>query len=175
MQDTISSKYGKSTKVSNPFKSAVLLMLWLPISAGYSAAQTQEPTGSRVYLDVFGPGLLYSFNYERNLSHRLGVRLGAGGTPFSGFTYILSFGMLTLTVGGPVHSLHTGLGAGIGWFQDLSILEEINVLEAYGVFSVGYQFQPRPRGIFFRLTYTPFFNFHVVEPLWGGITAGYAF
>ncbi len=159
----------------NRIKPVILLMFWLPLCSGISRAQTLEPARNRVYLDVFGPGFLYSFNYERNLSHRFGIRVGAAGSPISSFSYILSFGMLTVNVGGPIHSLHAGLGAGIAWFIDVSILENPDELGGYGVFSVGYQFQPQPRGIFFRLTYTPIFNFQVIEPLWGGITVGWAF
>jgi hypothetical protein len=162
-------------KATKHVKSFILLMLWLPVSAGFSGAQTQEPARNRLSLEAFGPGLLYSLSYERDLGRRIGIRWGASGAPFDGFTYVLSFGMLTLSVGGPVHSLYAGLGAGVGWFKDLNILDDADGLEVYGVFSVGYQFQPRPRGVFFRLTYTPFFSAHVIEPLWGGLTVGWAF
>jgi len=171
----ITSKHGKLAKSCGLIKFLVLALIWILISGGFSGAQTQEPARNRVYLDVFGPGFLYSLNYERNVNQRVGIRLGAGGSPLSGFSYVLTFGMLTATVGGPVHSLHAGLGAGIGWFIDVDILESPDELGGYGVFSVGYQFQPRPRGVFFRLSYTPIFNFHVIEPLWGGISVGWAF
>ena len=171
----IPSRQCSRTKTLDRITAVILLTTLLLFCSGSSLAQAREPARNRVYLDVFGPGLLYSLNYERAFGQRFGLRLGAAASPLSGFSYLLSFGMLTATFGGPVHALHAGLGAGIAWFIDVDILENPDALGGYGVFSVGYQFQPRPRGVFFRLAYTPIFNFQVIEPLWGGVTIGWAF
>lgn len=155
--------------------SLLLLCVLIPLYSSPSFAQAEETSRNQVYLDALGPGFLYSLNYERRLNRTFGMRWGVGGLPISQARYGISFGMLTATLGGPIHSLHAGVGGGIAWFKDVSVFEIKDVLTGVGVFSIGYQFQPQPRGLFIRVAYTPFWNSEVIAPLWGGLSIGWAF
>jgi hypothetical protein len=162
-------------RTSQRLSGLLVLFVLIPLFSIPSPAQAEEPSHNQVYLDGMGPGFLYSLNYERKLNRTFGIRWGAGGLPFSQVRYVLSFGMLTATLGGPVHSLHAGVGGGFAWFKDLSVFEIKDVLTGVGVFSIGYQFKPQARGFFVRVAYTPFVNSEVTAPLWVGISLGWAF
>ncbi len=138
-------------------------------------AQSLRQARNRVFFEAFGPGIVYSMNYERILNNRFAVRFGISGWPQSGYQYVLGFGMASIRVGSPVHSLHLGIGTGLAWFSDVDLLEQSNVVGMYGTASLSYQFQPRSRGFFLRISYTPFFSLEAVAPLWGGISLGWIF
>jgi hypothetical protein len=131
------------------------------------------PLGNRVFLEVLGAGLLYSLNYEITLSDRAGVRLGVGGLPFSDASYIVGLAMPTVLVGRGAHKAVLAAGLGFGW-ESVSLFETEDVFEVYGIASVGYQFQPHPRGFFGRLSFTPIITDQVFSP-WGGVSVGKAF
>jgi hypothetical protein len=117
----------------------------------------KTPVGHRAFLEVLGSGLLYSVNYEITISDRAGVRLGVGGLVRSSATYIVGLGMPTVLIGRGEHKAVIAAGVGFGWIEDVALLESQKAFVAYGIGSVGYQFQPRPRGIFIRGCFTPVF------------------
>ncbi len=135
----------------------------------------EQDARNRVYLELLGPGIAYSFNYERALGRDLGIRVGASGWPESGVQYVLGFAMMMARLGHGAHSAILGAGAGVAWFVDVDILETTDVVGGYGMAAIGYQWQPKPRGFFLRLSYTPLFGSGGVAPLWGGLSVGVAF
>ncbi len=151
---------------------AVSLVAFIVLS---SVLLAQEPGRNRLYVDAFGPGIVYSLNYERQVTGPLSLRVGGGGWPQDGFEYLLGFGAAIVQVGSQQHAAILGLGGGVAWFADVDLLEETDVVGGYGIGILGYQFQPRPTGFFLRLTYTPFFNANAIAPLWGGASFGWVF
>jgi hypothetical protein len=148
---------------------AGLLGLWAaPLDA-------QEPARNRLYGEFLGPGFAYSLNYERQVSEPISLRLGAGGWPQSGFQYFAGFGMALIRFGQGDHSAYLGAGGGILWVVDVDFIEATNESAGYAVGLVAYQFQPGRRGFFLRLSYTPLVAAGGAEPLWGGLTLGWAF
>jgi hypothetical protein len=125
-------------------------------------------------VEILGAGLLYSLNYEITMSDRVGLRLGVGGLPFSGWTYVVGLAMPTVQLGRGAHRAVLGAGLGIGWIDHVALLESEEVFLAYGVGSIGYQFQPHPRGFFLRGSFTPVFTDQEIAP-WGGLSVGAAF
>ncbi len=143
-------------------------------SAGPAAGAERTPARNRVFLEALGSGLLYSLNYEIALSDRAGVRLGVSGLPLSSASYIVGLGMPTILLGRGVHTALIAAGIGIGWIEEVAIFESQETVVAYGIGSIGYQFQPHSRGIFIRGCFTPVFTDHEFSP-WGGLSVGTAF
>jgi hypothetical protein len=153
---------------------AVLLVLaaaiLLPVDA---RAQSGEPLANRAYVEFLGAGILYSVNYEVTLSDRAGIRLGVGGLPFRGASYIVALGMPTLLFGRGQHKAVLAGGIALGWIEEVALFEtEENFV--YGVASLGYQYQPRARGFFMRAAFTPIFAEGNISE-WGGLSLGTAF
>ncbi len=129
---------------------------------------------NRLYGELLGPGFVYSLNYERQVSEPISLRLGAGGWPQSGFQYVVGFGMGMVRIGAGDHSAYVGLGGGVAWLADVDLVEVTDEGSVYAIGLVAYQFQPSARGFFVRLSYTPLFAAGGAEPLWGGLTLGWA-
>lgn len=155
--------------------SRVVLAILIVCFSATTVSGTQAKERNRIYGEFLGPGLLYSLNYERAVTETVGLRVGAGGWPASGFRYGLGLGMLVLYVGGGSHRAVIGLGGAVAWFADVDLLEQTDVVGGYAAASVGYQFQPRGEGLFFRISYTPLASGEAVVPLWAGAGIGWTF
>jgi hypothetical protein len=138
--------------------------------------RAQEPLVpvNRAYVELFGAGILYSVNYEVTLSDRIGLRLGVGGLPFSGASYVAGVAMPTMLFGRGAHKAVVAGGVGLGWIEDIGLFESQEQFEIWGVGSIGYQLQTEPRGFFVRVAFTPIFAEGDVSP-WGGVSFGSAF
>lgn len=147
----------------------VMLLAWSAPALG------QEKTRNQVYGEFLGPGIIYSFNYERDVKDPLAVRFGVGGWPESGTQYVVGFGMAMIRVGTERHSAYLGAGAGVGWFTDVDLLERTDVLGGYAIGLLAYQFQPSSKGFFLRLSYSPLASAEAVAPIWGGLSMGWSF
>ncbi len=137
-------------------------------------AQTPLVAPNRLYVEALGSGIVYSFNYERELHEHLNVRIGVGGLPFQSVQYAVGFAMLGTAVGSRRHALRIAAGGGLLYAIDVWVIEAVDRLYGYGTASLAYQFQPRARGLFFRVACTPVVTSDEVQ-LWGGISAGWAF
>lgn len=138
------------------------------------AAQAPTTAPNRLHVEALGSGIVYSFNYEREIHEHLSVRIGIGGLPFQSVQYAVGFGMLGTAVGSRRHSVRIGAGGGLLYAIDVWVIEAVDRLYGYGTASVAYQFQPRARGVFFRAACTPVLTADEVQ-LWGGIGVGWAF
>lgn len=155
------------------FHTAVLLALTI-VAASSAAAQAPTVTRNRLYVELLGSGIVYSFNYERELHERLNVRIGIGGLPFQSVQYAVGFGMVGTTLGSRPHSVRLAAGGGLLYAIDVWVIEAVDRLYGYGTASVAYQFQPRARGVFFRAACTPVVTADEAQ-LWGGVGVGWAF
>ena len=140
-----------------------------------ASVESQEPARNRVFGEALGPGLVYSINYERDFSGRVGWRIGIGGLPASGFQYVLGLGMATVRVGEGRHAMYAGLGGGVFWARDVWIFERTDVWAGYLIASFGYQLKPWREGFLVRLSYTPLANAEGIALLWGGLAVGWEF
>lgn len=141
-----------------------------------------------IYAEVFGPGLLYSINYDYLVAPQISLRAGVsrwsfpaifflvnGSIDFTGFPITLNY----LPGGG---NSHPEIGAGL-----VAMLISLNGEEVFfgesvrgkasavlGTATIGYRYQPMDGGFVFRIGFTPVFNFRKIFPT-GGISMGLAF
>ena len=144
-----------------------------------------------VFLELGGPGLFYSVNYERRLPIPVVLRLGfslfrvgegESGDGIGYFTVPLSASYL-LSWG----SHHLELGLGLVWGYAWSALNKRKgaPLDDYwhmaGSLQLGYRYQPVGSGFVFRATFTPMYGGRRFDAIgryvqwWGGISAGWSF
>lgn len=144
-----------------------------PPVAGSADGQSMD-RGSKVYLEVLGNGLVFSVNYEHPVWTSATVRVGAGGLWIGGVKYGLGFGMVGWELTGNRHVVHISAGAGVIHFADVFFLEGVPTTTGYGTAAIAYRYQPRPRGVFFQLSFTPTLAESTLTP-WGGAAVGVAF
>lgn len=141
-----------------------------------------------IYVEIFGPGLLYSINYDRLITRHTSLRAGVSKWSFPAFFFLVN-GSIDFT-GFPVTLNYLAgegnsrleLGAGIVPMLVSLDGEEIFFGESVrgratavlGTASVGYRYQPMDGGFVFRIGFTPVFNFDKVFPT-GGLSVGVAF
>ncbi len=143
-------------------------------SASALSGQTPTTDRDRVYFEVAGNGLAYSVNFERTLWRGLDVRVGAGGLPIEDWRYALGFAMVGWQMTHGSHAVRGALGAGIIRFEDVFFLEGGPQTSVYGTAALAYRFQPRRRGLFFQLAFTPVLEDATLWP-WPGLALGYAY
>lgn len=140
-----------------------------------------------IYIEGLGPGLLYSVNYDRRITPNISVRLG--------FTYwslelpfILTVQRISLTAFPLMVNFLTGEGEGhlelgIGPMPSFTSSHSEDIFgstsqssgkSVVGIATLGYRFQPREAGLFFRISFTPLFTFKKFVP-WVGISVGGTF
>lgn len=136
--------------------------------------RAQGEGSTRAYLELGGHGLAYSVNFERDVGAGFDLRLGLGGVPLDGLRYGVAVGMLGWQPTNGTHALHVGAGAGVVRFDEVFFLEGGPTTTVYGTATVGYRYQPRPRGLILQIAFTPLFVDRRVQP-WVGVAIGRAF
>lgn len=132
------------------------------------------------YLEIGGPGLAISVNYDTRFANTLsgwGYRLGIGFLPSNGntaFTVPFQFNYLFGT-----KKNFFELGEGATYVNSRNTnhsnffrFNNINGFVATATF--GYRYQPAVKGLNFRIAFTPVFYDEGVVPL-GGVSVGYTF
>ena len=154
---------------------AAVMALAIPMSSPSTlSAQGRSASGSRAYVEVLGNGLVFSVNFEHTVWRELDVRVGAGGLGLEGVKYVLGFAMAGWQVSHGRHAVHVGLGGGIIRFVNVFFLDGRPQTTFYGTAALAYRFQPRPRGMFLQLAFTPVLAESTFSP-WPGLAIGYAF
>lgn len=127
-----------------------------------------------IYVEAFGPGLLYSVNYERFVAKEFSVRAG-----FSSFTLGQSDGDNTTIVVPVMGTYFAGegsnkleIGVGIDFWAEREPHDSNNLMLL--ITSLGYRYQPVDGGFQFRVVATP-----LIAPagalLWFGTSVGVCF
>lgn len=176
---------------------------------------TSIPKRNSIYLEAFGQGLLNSFSYDRLYRTDKTIKSSVS----AGITVMPSIGISDSYLGGQlsygflytIKNHHIELGLGLDFLMDevktgVSFLGKEGVERNYYLYftpKLGYRFQRKQGGIFFRITFTPLFAFInrvgaisvdnelVVNPRneifsnvvsfgnkvfpWGGVSIGYTF
>jgi len=152
-------------------------------SARYSKADsTLNVRAQNVYIELGGPGLLFSANYDTRFSQRrdgLGGRIGLGFIETGGVSVVTVPVQLNYLLGKKDKYFEIGLGAtyasfnsGSDFFSDGS--KPLTASTVLGTMTFGYRYQPVDGGFNFRASFTPIFYSANFVP-YGGISFGYTF
>ncbi len=132
-----------------------------------------------IFLEFGGVGFAYTLNYYRMLIKQLSLRVGFTIT-FDAFDYYLPIVFSYIYTINHNHRIEFGLGSTIAFSRNTSK----KVIDAYGVFIIGYRFFPFGNGLSINITLTPFFgNTPYTGPIevfkyflpWASLGIGYAF
>ena len=165
---------------------------------GNEKADGEREAKNAIYLDLLGPGLLYSINYDRMLTDDVAGRIGfsylsfgASASDSSGTTSAsaeFSYWALPLTVsylgiGSETNMLEVGGGAVIMNVKGSGVVEtddtsqdaaaSATLFAATGM--VGYRRQPADGGFVFRIGASPVMTFGAGFLPWGYLSLGAAF
>jgi hypothetical protein len=168
-----------------PIMRKILLVLGISVIAiGSASAQGVErqmktsPNASQVYLELFGPGIFYSLNYDgrfAKMENGLGFRVGLGGAGGNGGGYLALPAQLNYLLGNNGQYLELGAGAtfitaGVDLLDD-----EESGSTVFGTATIGFRKQPfGKKGLTWRLAFTPFVGEFGFLPF-GGASIGYRF
>jgi len=140
-----------------------------------------------IYVELLGPGIAYSINYDYRITKQIGFRVGfsswststslfssSGKTSFIEFPLLINY-----LVGNSTNHLELGLGMVVGSISDKDkFFGRSDYSSKYhlgiGTATIGYRMEPKNGGFMFRIAFTPFFTFKDAWPF-GGISFGYAF
>lgn len=172
---------------------AALVAGSLPVPEA-KGAEPRAPASSKLarnsaFIEIGGPGILYSANYERFVLPRFGVRLGVSLFGLRERSTGDALGVFTVPVTAQYlffpgsHHLELGLGvvAGVLW----SGLNGARPTPPFGLVAatatVGYRYQPPRSGFLLRVAFTPLYAGERFSPLglpvtpWGSVSVGWAF
>ncbi len=155
------------------------------------AQQKYSSHASQFQLELFGPGSLFSLNYDTRFLKRengIGFRIGIGGSPLGFFGKSCNSGaQMSLPLG--VNYLfgnnnhYAEIGGGIvtniiagtkAYCPDLKPTFFGDATETYEYLLAGYRYQPRKKkGITYRAFISPLFQSGFDVKLCGGISVGY--
>lgn len=165
---------------------------------GHEHASAEREAKNAIYLDLLGPGLFYSINYDRILSEDISARIGlsylsfgASASDSSGTTSAsaeFSYWAVPLTVsylgiGSETNMLELGGGAVIMNVKGSGVVEtddtsqdaaaSATLFAATGM--IGYRRQPADGGFVFRIGASPVMTFGAGFLPWGYLSLGAAF
>ena len=155
-------------------KPAGIALLGATVLSTDLAAQQVPLARNRTYVEVLGTGIVYSLNYERDVANALSVRVGTGGLWVEGVTYLVGLSGVCWRLGTQRHSALLGVNVALIWLKDVWVISEDQEVDGYAGLTLGYRFQPAPRGLFLQVAFTPIANDHAFAP-WGGLGLGWAF
>ncbi|WP_244940526.1 hypothetical protein [Echinicola rosea] len=181
---------------------AVLFFVGLmTVHTGFCQESGHLPTQA-VYVELGGPGLVYSFNYDfrfdKSDMNSWGMRLGAGGYSVTDESLLTLPVQINRLYGSGRHFFELGGGATFVYYRDrwetyriandghyyyetrvdknlLWILETGDTPALMGTLNFGYRKVPEEGGFLFGVNLVPAFNQNGFWPLWAGVRFGYAF
>ena len=168
------------------FRPAALALALGLATAGAAAAQ-DAAAGPRVasntfFVELGGNAAVYSLNYERFFTPKLGIRIGGmylrtNDIDTDGDVSVGLFPVMATYLLGDGNS-HFETGAGIGLatagVSDTDLGGDWGDSAIYGTATFGYRYQKPEGGVIFRAGFTPVFADGTLVP-WAGISVGYAF
>lgn len=162
------------------FIMTVLLLSILSVS--HTKAQTDvDSRAQNVYVELGGPGLLFSANYDTRFGNRrdgFGGRVGAGYVSASSNSFFSLPVQANYLLGKRGKYFEIGLGATYLSSKDGNendFLSFDNTSTVLGTMTFGYRYQPVNGGFNFRASINPVFNSSTFVPYFAGISFGYTF
>ncbi|BAU53171.1 hypothetical protein [Mucilaginibacter gotjawali] len=146
------------------------------------ADSTLNTRAQNVYIELGGPGLLFSANYDTRFSqHRdgLGGRIGLGFIASGGASVVTVPVQLNYLLGKSDKYFEIGLGATYASFNSGSDFLSLNTNPVtantvLGTMTFGYRYQPVDGGFNFRASFNPIFDSSNFVPYFG-LSFGYTF
>ncbi|PWG78702.1 hypothetical protein [Pararcticibacter amylolyticus] len=144
-------------------------------------AQAPISRAQNVFVELGGPGLLVSANYDTRFTQK---RDGIGGRLGAGYMSVDNSSLFTLPLqanyllGKEGKYFEIGLGAtyiNLGDDDDDDFLSFDSSSSLIGTMTFGYRYQPETSGFSFRASINPIFNKSGFIPYFAGISLGYAF
>lgn len=164
------------------FTQIIMAALILPILC-IKPATAQTVAGARaqnIFVELGGPGLLLSANYDTRFVNRhdgVGGRIGAGYVSISDNSLLTIPVQINYLLGKNNRYFELGIGATYinskGDERDFLSLD--NAKSTIGTMTFGYRYQPEDGGFNFRASLNPIFNSSTFFPLFGGVSVGYTF
>ena len=156
----------------------VIVGILLSMSSHLKAQDTlPELKRNAIYFELFGQGVLYSFNYDYRISPDFSVRAGfTGRFQFTGFPLMINHlsgtnkGHFEAGIGLMPVILQFQGGADSPFFASDG---DGTITSIIGTATLGYRYQPPQGGFVFRAGLTPMVGQRFI--LIGGISAGFAF
>ncbi|HEU4583971.1 MAG TPA: hypothetical protein VFS67_37195 [Polyangiaceae bacterium] len=164
------------------------------VSAAPDAKHEGREAKNALYVDLLGPGLIYSLNYDReivpDLSARIGISYMSLGASSSDGSASVSFSYLAIPItasylgigsqnnclelgGGPVIMNFKGSGLIESNDESVSAGASVTTLALTGM--AGYRHQPADGGFLFRIGVSPMMVFGANFVPWGYLSLGAAF
>jgi len=163
-------------------KFVIITLLLAVLSNQYTKAQTDASSRAQnVFVELGGPGLLFSANYDTRFGNR---KDGFGGRIGAGYISANSNSLFSLPVqanyllGKQNKYFEIGLGATYLKSSDKDendFLSFDNTSGLLGTMTFGYRYQPVNGGFNFRASINPVFNSSNFIPYFGGLSFGYTF
>ncbi len=156
----------KTKKKKIRFFAAIIVSLFATLTVFSQESDLPQPptrNASNIYGEFFGPGLIYSINYDGRFGKTdrgLGFRIGAGGLYADGEGYyMIPFG-LNYLLGGNGNYFELGGGASVGHNNGIfGTGSEFDNISALGYMTFGYRRQAfKKRGVVFRGAFNPIFG-----------------
>ena len=151
----------------------------------FSQKDSAKVSNHSVYLEIGGVGGYGSLNYEKNIFHKkdvsLTLRLGMSAYHLMDYRNKLNpdvlIPLLINTRYGKNHQVEFGIGETVSSivYANTSDYKQKRVFKLSTVFSIGYRYQKNTKGIFYRIAYTPIFEFNQYYKNWAGLSCGYSF
>src|SRR5690606_13955155 len=164
-------------------------------------AQAQDDATRSVFVELGGPSLVYSFNYDFRFAQgdleAWGMRIGAGGFKINDESLFTLPVQVTRILGKDKNYFEVGAGftfinysstftgytdpynpntATTVTSKDYDFILEIGKTPSVvGTLNIGYRRIPEDGGFTYRVNVTPLFNAKGFWPLFGGVGLGYAF
>lgn len=165
----------------------LLLIICVLTVRGSLLAQGQEhgtevsSNASQVYVELGGPGVIYSFNYDGRFGpyeNGMGFRVGVGGAYVNGSGYFAFPVQLNYLIG--THGKYIEVGGGATYAPHLDLFDVHNSSDTYtyGTFTIGYRKQPLgKKGFTFRAAFSPIIGFEGGGSFlpFAGVSWGYRF
>ncbi|OIQ63806.1 hypothetical protein GALL_546520 [mine drainage metagenome] len=152
-------------------------------SGRYSKSDTTlNVRAQNVYIELGGPGLLFSANYDTRFSQRrdgLGGRIGLGFIETGGASVVTVPLELNYLLGKKDKYFEIGLGATYASFNSGSSFlsfdsTPVTSNTVLGTMTFGYRYQPVDGGFNFRASFNPIFDSSNFVPYFG-LSFGYTF
>jgi len=134
------------------------------------------------YLEIGGPGLVISANYDSRFTNSrtgLGATVGVGYLPNKSSSLLTIPVQLNYLMGSYQHYFELGAGATFlkyksGTIGDFIPFHNDANKQFVGTATIGYRYQPIDRGYNFRVSFNPVFDQHSVYA-YAGVGFGYTF
>jgi hypothetical protein len=160
-----------------------VILLLLSVSTISFAQENTRERGRGVYMELFGNGLGYSFNYDQRFDKRfdgLGFKAGLSYFAIDGNSVATLPVGLNYLLGKNGKYFEMGAGATFLRAEDSTNAFAVGDSRSVGTGTVGhmifgYRREPEEGGFLFRASMTPLFGQGTFFPFWFGISLGYAF